>query len=720
MDKTDFNEDNDCGKKLNRELGEIPEVADSVGKAACKLDFKLFCETYFPESFTLAWSNDHLKVIAKIEECVLRGGLFAMAMSRGSGKTTLTECAALWSMLYGHREFILLIGASEIAALQLLESIRTELEINERLAADFPEVCFPIAALEGLSARCAGQTYHGKRTRIVWSNKVLVLPNIEGSAAAGCIVRAVGITGRIRGAKFKRPDGKPVRPSLVIIDDPQTHESAMSALQTQKRIRILSADILGLAGPDRKISGIMPCTIIRPGDMADRILNRDLYPDWNGEKTKMLYSMPSATKLWAEYAEIRAESLRIHGDISEATAFYAAHRAEMDKGAVVSWPARFNSDELSAIQHAMNLKFRDEYAFMSEYQNDPVLAEQSDDRLLDADYIMRKTNGLPQGGIPLVCDRLTVFIDIQKTLLFYVVAAWSENFTGSVIEYGAWPKQIQRDFTLHNADPTIQMLCPSCGIEGGIMEALTRLTDDLFSREWQREDGMMFRVERCLIDANWGQSTDVVYQFCRQSRYSGAVMPAHGRYVGAGSIPMTHYRKHPGDRMGFNWIVPGSSGKRVMRHVIFDSNFWKSFIFARLAVPNGDSGSLTLFGGNPECHRMFAGHLTAEYWVRTSGRGRSVDEWKLKPNAHDNHWFDCLVGCAVGASMQGCSLQEVGGGAAFVGGMPKSFKLSEVRRQREEEARIREEIRASVKIPNPIINKPKENRLCLSKLRRRK
>jgi hypothetical protein len=29
----------------------------------------------------------------------------------------------------------------------------------------------------------------------------------------------------------------------------------------------------------------MPCTVIRPGDMADNILNRDRHPEWNGERT---------------------------------------------------------------------------------------------------------------------------------------------------------------------------------------------------------------------------------------------------------------------------------------------------------------------------------------------------------------------------------------------------------------------------------------------------
>ncbi|MDD4003860.1 MAG: hypothetical protein PHW69_01485, partial [Elusimicrobiaceae bacterium] len=82
--------------------------------------------------------------------------------------------------------------------------------------------------------------------------------------------------------KYKRPDGRSVRPSLVIIDDPQTNESAGSLEQTRKRVRVLAGDILGLAGPGEKISGIMPCTIIRPGDMADTILNKQTHPDWNG------------------------------------------------------------------------------------------------------------------------------------------------------------------------------------------------------------------------------------------------------------------------------------------------------------------------------------------------------------------------------------------------------------------------------------------------------
>ena len=203
-----------------RDIGPLPEVVNPDRKAACERNFQLFCESYFPETYALAWSPDHLKVIEKIETAVLRGGLFALALPRGSGKTTITESAALWSMLYGHREFVVLIGATESAALELLDSLKTELEVNERLAEDFPEVCYPVAQLEGIANRCAGQLYKGERTRITWTSNEIVLPTVEGSRASGIIVRVAGITGRIRGIKFKRSDGRRVRPSLVIIDDP--------------------------------------------------------------------------------------------------------------------------------------------------------------------------------------------------------------------------------------------------------------------------------------------------------------------------------------------------------------------------------------------------------------------------------------------------------------------------------------------------------------------
>ncbi|MBM3524941.1 MAG: hypothetical protein FJX57_18490, partial [Alphaproteobacteria bacterium] len=631
-------------------------VVDPERKARASSDFRFFCDSYFPLTFSLPWSDDHLKVIGRIEQAVLRGGLFAMAMPRGSGKSSISECACIWAVLYGHRDFVCLIGSDEGHAMDMLDAIKMELDGNDLLLEDFPEVVYPIQCLDGIANRCNGQLYKGERTHIGWTAREVVLPTIEESKACGAIIKVAGITGRIRGMKYKRADGKTVRPSLVVLDDPQTDESARSLSQCVTRESILAGAVLGLAGPGKKISGIMPCTVIRPGDMADNILSRDKHPEWNGERTKMVYSFPADGKLWQRYAEIRAESLREGREGIEATEFYRANREAMDEGSRVAWPARFNHDELSGIQHAMNLRLQDEAAFFAEYQNEPLLEETAGDDELTADQIAGKFNRRGRGEVSIGCGRLTAFIDVQGSLLFWVVCGWEDDFTGSVIDYGAWPDQRRAYFTLREANPTLATATGAAGIEGAIYQGLEKLTAAVLGRDWPRDDGAVLRVERCLIDANWGTCTDVVYQFCRESAHATVVTPCHGRFVGASSQPFSEYKRRPGDRVGHHWRIPNVQGKRAVRHVLFDTNFWKSFVQARLAVLLGDRGCLSLFGDRAETHRLFAEHLTAEYRVKTEGRGRTVDEWKMRPERSDNHWLDGVVGCAVAASMQGCSL----------------------------------------------------------------
>jgi hypothetical protein len=103
------------------------------------------------------------------------------------------------------------------------------------------------------------------------------------------------------------------------------------------------------------------------------------------------------------------------------------------------------------------------------------------------------------------------------------------------------------------------------------------------------------KLTRCLIDANWGTSTDVVYNFCRECAFSGVVTPSHGRFVGASSLPFSEYTHKPGERVGLHRRIPALHGGRVVRHLLVDTNYWKSFVNARLSVANGDPGCLTLF-----------------------------------------------------------------------------------------------------------------------------
>ena len=663
--------------RAGQDVGEIPAVADPERKARASADFGTFCETYFPEVFYLPWSADHHRVIEKIQRAVLTGGLFAMAMPRGSGKTVLTQIACVWSALIGATPFVCLIAASADRAKNLLETIKTWLETNPLLHADWPEVTHPIQCLERITNRQKGQKYNGEPTRIEWVSDKIVLPTIAGSRASGVVISCSGMKGSdIRGQNHARSDGKVVRPQLVMVDDPQTTESAWSPSQSQRREAILAGDVLGMAGPGKKIAGLMCCTVIRPDDMADRLLDREKHPEWQGERTKMVYSFPTNEKLWARYAEIRADSLRNDGNGHEATDFYASHRAAMDAGTVVAWADRHNADELSAIQHAMNLKFRDEAAFFAEYQNEPIV-EAEGDEMLTADEIAAKTNGYRRGEVPLGCNHVTMFIDVQGKALFWLLAAWEDDFTGYVVDYGTYPDQRRPYFTLRDIRATLARAKPGTGMEGAIYAGLEALTVERLGRTYRREDGAELKIDRCVIDANWGQSTDVVYQFCRQSKHSGIVLPSHGRYVGASGTPFSEYNRKRGDRVGHHWRIPNVQGRRQVRYILLDTNYWKSFVHARLAVAMGDRGCLSLFGRDDKAHQLLAEHLTSEYRVKTTARDRVVDEWKLRASHPDNHWLDCLVGCAMAASMCGCVLAGTDAGPR-----PKRqrIKLSDIQR----------------------------------------
>src|SRR5687768_9634697 len=94
------------GSEHRREIGPLPKVKNRRRKDRCRHDFRAFCETYFPERFGLPWGRDHLDVMRTLQSVVIEGGLFALAMPRGGGKTTLTATAALFALLYGHRRFV--------------------------------------------------------------------------------------------------------------------------------------------------------------------------------------------------------------------------------------------------------------------------------------------------------------------------------------------------------------------------------------------------------------------------------------------------------------------------------------------------------------------------------------------------------------------------------------------------------------------------------------
>lgn len=646
-----------------RDIGAIPPVKNPTRKTRALRHYQGFLEEFFPERFPMSWGAHHIKYIERIDKVVRVGGLHAIGMPRGEGKTTIAEIAPIYASVIGAHFYSFLVGNSEPKAIEMLDSIKMELMYNELLLEDFPEVCYPIRCLEGQTRRAVGQLHYGRQTEIKWSPEEIKLPTIPGSPASGATIRVAGITGNIRGAVKTLPDGRRIRPTFVLIDDPQTDESAKSPSQVEHRYRIMTGSILGLAGAGDTIAAIAPMTIIRQDDLADRLLDRKRSPDWTGECTRMVEAFPVNEKLWDQYAELRTESLERFNDIRLATEFYRENREAMDEGARVSWPERYDKRvELSAIQAAMNLKLRDERAFWSEYQNDPMPEIEADATMLSAEEIASKTNGIKRGFVPDDATILVAHIDVQGRALYWALTAFKPDFTGSIVDYGAWPQPRTDYWTLSDIKNGLPEKYPGRSFEGYIYDGLTDLVDYL-SREWKIEDGGggVMVPQQILIDAAWGKSTDTVYKFTRQHAQRAILLPAFGRYIGASSQPMNEYRRKRGERVGHNWRITSATTKsRAIRHAVFDANYWKSFVHSRLSAGLGEAASLSLYDpGKRESHRMISEHLTAEHRFETEGRGRKVDEWKHIDKSRDNHLLDNIVGCHVAASMLGATMPEL-------------------------------------------------------------
>jgi hypothetical protein len=654
-----------------RDIGELPPVADPERRARALASFRAFCESYFPAAFSLAWSADHLKVIAKIERAVLTGGLFAHAMPRGSGKTTLTTAACLWAALRGSCRYIAMIAASADMATNLLANIKEWIETNPLLAADFPEVCYPIHRLENITIRQRGQTYRGEPTRIHWGADRIVLPTIPGSLASGAIIATSGMDGsRIRGLNKVQKGGGVQRPDLVMIDDPQTRESAWSLTQCQQREAILKGDILGMAGPGRKLGAILCCTVIRPGDLADAILDRKRNPEWQGERTKLIYRLPANEQLWEEYARIRAESFAADGDGSQATEFYRRNREAMDEGAEPAWPERYHRDELSATQHAMNLKIRDEAAFWAEYQNQPLPAAGESTRQLSATAIAAKCNGLDRGVVPKECHAVVASVDVHDRLLYWGIVALADGFRGAVLDWGTWPPQPTNFFSLANCPLPLEEHYPGRVQDAYLTAGLNACVDRLLSRTFFREeDRAELRVQKLLIDAHWGEKTELVKSFCRRHpQFNAVVLPSFGVSVKPGDI--LRVGRKPGGRFGPGWGIPPA--EKGMLHVTFDADWGKSQLAQRLAVPLNTPGGFDLFGRDPRVHALLAEHCTAERAITVTRGEASKETWELLPN-RDNHGWDNLVMCLIAGLVLGVKMPGLDQSRRRSGGSPKTL-----------------------------------------------
>ncbi len=238
---------------------------------------------------------------------------------------------------------------------------------------------------------------------------------------------------------------------------------------------------------------------------------------------------------------------------------------------------------------------------------------------LNVQAIYSRIVPLAQGIVPPHTKFITVGADLGKYLIHWSAVAWQENATGHILDYGR-----------------IEVPSQELGVEQGILNGLRQLRDKL-------DHGYQGRViDQVFVDSGW--QPDSVVKFCRDRESGGKYRPSKG-------FGTTQYRR------GFSDKSPGAVNIRYVgqkyhiawvptQHanlVEIDVDYWKSFVHARLSIPVGSEGALTLFDEPSRLNHLgFAKHLTAERQVEEfiEGRGQILRWEVIREN---NHWLDALT-----------------------------------------------------------------------------
>ena len=637
-----------------REIGKLASVKDPTRRERCRKSAKMFGYTYFPKLLTKKLSRDHVLILKRAEETIYRCGCFVFAMPRGVGKTQLMLILALWVVLYGKMKYILVITAEIDLARDFLQSIADELQDNELLLEDFPELkCF--VALDGEPRKQGGQTVQHRKTKLRLSPKMIRFPSFSEIASTEAIIEAKSITSRLRG-RGKRICGRRVRPQLVILDDIQNDALAASPSRVTKTLQTIYKTVLGMKGTGEGMATFCIGTVIQKNDVMDMLLDQKRSPEWRGCRCKMLYHFPDRMDLWeGEYRDLRTRSLLEYGDVRLASRFYRANRKEMTRGAEVAWRENFDPGEVDALQHAMELYLRDRESFQSECQNEPLVNIQEALRIsLDTDNLSH----LPQGVVPGWASGIYLGVDMQKYMAYYVVAAVGKDFTTSIIDWGTWPDQGKLDFSYR--DKNIETwVNPFYTMEENVSNGIFQLLTQLGGKKWRCEGGGTKTLQGGLVDG--GYKGDAVLATLLQPQFYGRYFVSYGRAPSVLRKQFFEYDPRRGKELaGHNLLLVDAvepETKTDYQYVAVYTNEWKTQLSQMVSLPSGSPGSMTVFGSDLMRHVLYSRHLLSEYPEEITGRGISINAWQQVPNT-ENHLLDATVYALAAASFDDCRWNE--------------------------------------------------------------
>ncbi|MFV0626150.1 MAG: phage terminase large subunit [Alphaproteobacteria bacterium] len=354
VSKSDFKKTlSDYALNFRKQIENANSGFDDSKQAANKriaeafVDFEFFSRTYFPH-YIRDKKNPLTQMLERVKPSLLHKWLYltfpkifkspfgvsqALAAPRGEAKTTYVMIAIMYCIVYDLKHYILFIQDVFDNAAVLIEAIKAELEYNQRLKNDFPHAC-------------------GKSS--IWKEGVIVTKN-------NIKIHARGAGQKLRGLKHGA-----FRPDLVILDDIENDELVVRVENRNKLNEWLNKAVENLGEAGAKLDIIYIGTILHYDSVLNRTLNN---PMWQSVIFKAIVEWPHNMALWDRWEEILRNTDKATAQAA-ADEFYFQNKAQMDEGAVVSWPDKRDLYSLMKLRVKVGTA-----SFEAEYQNDPLSSE---------------------------------------------------------------------------------------------------------------------------------------------------------------------------------------------------------------------------------------------------------------------------------------------------------------------------------------------------------
>jgi hypothetical protein len=610
------------------ELGDLPLVANPLRRNKCKDSLVQFGIDYCSLILDHAPSERMREgLINKLERVIKSGGQIAIMYTRGGGKTTWMEIAIVWALLYGYRQYPVVIAAKTDLAKQILKSVWAIIERSNAIAEDFPAVSLPIRALKGVPQRALSQTYHDEPTRIETASTHFRLPMLcdeSGEAleaASGATMGALGIGASVRGLLDMGS-----RPDLLLFDDPQTKKDALSPARVAWIESFIHSDALGLAAHTKSLAACMTITPQKYGDLAMRISDRAAHPEWNISQAPLVKWCEKAEELWPGFLEAYREDMA-EDDFTcrRSRAYYIEHKEEYAQTQVLDELAYDKNFEEDAIHHALKLraKMGDE-AFAAEC----LLSVKDVEATLPVTFetVSHALNGYNRASAPAQMTRAVAFCDVntRDVGLTWVVVAFGAQHTAAVVNYGRYPQQgslVEKDAsTVRKKNAISKGIVEVTNIISNMRLANTRIVALGFDR---------------------GFEADVVHKTLQVIRRRIKPPFQVCALKGSGWSNFGENKKQGKIAEGDHCYAAESL---LGEYLSFHAPYWREIMLSGFLETPLMPGSLSIFGSNPTTHFDFATEVAAERLIRKymHPSGKLAWDWAT---TGANHYCDALT-CA--------------------------------------------------------------------------